>query len=38
MEQRMEAVLAAQPVWCLRGVLSDARGMQQDGAFNTVLR
>jgi transposase len=38
MEQRMEAVLAAQPVWCLRGVLSDARGMQRDGAFDTVLR
>jgi len=38
LEQRMEAVLATQPVWCLRGVLSDARGMQRDGAFNTVLR
>jgi transposase len=38
MEQCMEAVLASQPVWCLRGVLSDARGMQRDGAFNTVLR
>jgi len=34
----MEAVLAAQPVWCLRGVLSDTRGMQRHGAFNTVLR
>ena len=38
LEQRMEAVLAAEPVWCLRGVLSDARGMQRDGAFDTVLR
>ena len=34
----MEAVLAAQPVWCLRGVFSDARGMQRDGAFNPILR
>jgi transposase len=34
----MEAVLAPQPVWCLRGVLSDTRGMQRDGTFNTIPR
>ena len=38
LEQRMEAVLAPQSVWRLRGVLSDTRGMQRDGAFNPVLR
>jgi transposase len=34
----MEAVLAAQPIWCIRGILSDSCRMQQDSAFNTVLR
>jgi transposase len=29
---------APQPVWRLRGVLSDTRGMQRDGAFDAVLR
>ena len=38
LEQRMEAVLAAQPVWCLRGVFPDARGVQRNGAFDAVLR
>ena len=34
----MEAVLAPQPVWCIRGLLSDARRIQRYGAFGTVLR
>jgi transposase len=34
----MEAVLASQSVWCIRGVLSNARRIQRDGAFGTVLR
>ena len=38
MEQRMEAVLAAQSVWSVRGVLPIAGGMQPDGAFSPVVR
>ena len=34
----MEAVLAAQPIWRIRGVLSDTGRMQRDGASDTVLR
>jgi transposase len=34
----MEAVLAAQPIWNIRGRLPDAGGMQRDGASDTVLR
>jgi transposase len=34
----MEAVLASQPVWCIRGLLSNARRIQRDSAFDTVLR
>jgi hypothetical protein len=34
----MEAVLAAQPIRYIRGILSDARRMQRDGAFDPVLR
>jgi transposase len=34
----MEAVLAAQPFWGIRGILSDARGVQRHGASDTVLR
>src|SRR5262245_12703552 len=33
LEQLIEAVPAPQPVWCLRGILSDARGTQRGGAF-----
>jgi transposase len=38
MEQRMEAILAAEPVRGIRGILPDAGGIQRDGAFDTVLR
>ena len=38
LEQHMETVLAPQPVWCLRGILSDACRMLRDGTFDLVLR
>ena len=38
MEQRMEAILAAEPVGGIRGILPDAGGIQRDGTFDTVLR
>ncbi len=38
MEQRMEAVLAAEPLRSIRGILPDAGGMQPDGALGPVLR
>jgi len=38
MEQRMEAVLAAQPLGGIRGVLPDASGIQPDGTPGPVLR
>jgi transposase len=34
----MEAVLEAQPIGCIRGILSDARRMQRHGPSDTVLR
>src|ERR1700693_6159808 len=34
----METVLAAQPIWGIRGILPDAGGMQRGGASDTVLR
>ena len=34
----MEAVLAAQPLRGIRGILPDAGGMQRDGALGPVLR
>jgi transposase len=34
----MEAVLEAQPVGCIRGILSNARRVQRHGASDTVLR
>jgi transposase len=37
MEQRVEAVLAAQSLRGIRGILPDAGGMQPDGALDTVL-
>ena len=37
MEQRMEAVLAAQSLRGIRGILPDAGGMQPDGSLDTVL-
>jgi hypothetical protein len=33
LEQRIEAVLAAQPIWRIRGILSDSCRMQRDSAF-----
>ena len=36
-EQRMEAVLAAQPLRGIRGILPNAGGMQPDGSLDTVL-
>ena len=38
MEQRLEAILAAEPIRCIRGVLSTAGGVQRDGASGAVLR
>jgi len=38
MEQRMEAVLAAQSLWGIRGILPDVGGMQPDGTLDPVLR
>jgi transposase len=38
MEQRMEAVLATEPVWRIRGILPDAGRIQRDGTSDTVLR
>jgi transposase len=38
MEQRMEAILEAEPVRGIRGILPDAGGIQQDGTSDTVLR
>ena len=38
MEQRMEALLAAQPLRGIRGILPDAGGIQPDGASGPVLR
>jgi transposase len=38
MEQHMEAVLAAQPLRGIRGLLSAAGGMQPDRTFDPVLR
>ena len=38
MEQRMEALLSAEPIRDLRGILSDAGRMQPDGIFGPVLR
>src|SRR4051812_33570836 len=38
MEQRMEAVLAAQSLRGVRGILPDAGGMQPDGTPGPVLR
>ena len=38
MEQHLEAVLAAQPLWCVRGISSTPGGDQQDGACRSVLR
>ena len=38
LEQCLEAVLASQPVGCVRGVPSVAGGDQQDGACGAVLR
>ncbi len=38
MEQRMEAVLAAQPLRGIRGILPVAGGVQPDGTFGPVLR
>ena len=38
MEQRLEAVLAAQPFRGVRGILPVAGGMQQDGTPGPVLR
>ena len=34
----MEAVLEAQPIGCIRGILSDARSMQRHGPSDPVLR
>jgi hypothetical protein len=38
LEQRLEAVLAAQPLGGIRGILSIAGGMQSDGTLGPVLR
>jgi len=38
MEQRLEAVLAAQPFWSIRSILPAAGGMQPDGTPGPVLR
>ena len=38
MEQRMEAVLAAEPLWGIRGLLPVAGGMQPDGTPGPALR
>ena len=38
MEQRLEAVLAAQPLRGIRGILPVAGGMQPDGTLGPVLR
>ena len=38
MEQHMEAVLAPEPLWGIRGILPDAGGMQPDGTLRPVLR
>jgi hypothetical protein len=38
LEQRLEAVLAAQPLGGMRGILSIAGGMQPDGTLGPVLR
>src|SRR3981081_2310054 len=38
MEQRLEAVLAAQSLGGIRGILPGAGGMQRDGTFGPVLR
>jgi hypothetical protein len=36
MEQRLEAVLAAQSLGGIRGILPGAGGMQRDGTFGPV--
>ena len=38
MEHRMEAVLAAQPLWGIRGFLPAAGGMQPDGTLGPAVR
>ena len=38
MEQRMEAILAAEPVWGIRGILPDAGRIQRNGTSDPVLR
>jgi Transposase DDE domain len=38
MEQRLEAVLAAQPLWGIRGILPNVGGMQPNGTLGPVLR
>jgi hypothetical protein len=38
MEQRMEAILTAQPFWSIRSILPAAGGMQPDGKPGPVLR
>ena len=38
MEQRMEAILATEPVRGIRGILPDAGRIQRDGTSDTVLR
>ena len=38
MEQHMEAVLAAEPIRCIRGILSASRRIQRDRAAGAVLR
>jgi hypothetical protein len=37
MEQRMEALLAPESLWGIRGVLSDAGGTERDGALGSVF-
>jgi transposase len=38
MEQRMEAVLAAQPLRSIRGIIPTAGGMQPDGTLGAAVR
>ena len=38
MEQCMEAVLAAQPLWGIRGIIPDAGRTQPDGTHGPILR
>jgi transposase len=38
MEQRMEAILAAEPIWGIRGILPNAGRIQRNGTSDTVFR